>query len=169
MRRGARKHPDRFQQRTMRLAAAAWDAWASQETSHAAWGKRRWKRSLFLGTVEAGRLIRRLLAEVTACVPHFCCPSEKDGLVFSFKEIYVSKNFAGSILSPLHLRKPCYKASVSPSSSIWEATQYFAESKQFSCIPAAVSSTLQNNKPQLSGRADTIADAFQNTIGLRIF
>lgn len=65
--------------------------------------------------------------------------------------------------------KPWHKASVSPSNSVWEATQHFAEVKQFSCISVAVSSILQNNEHQFHGRADTSADVFQNITGFRMF
>lgn len=84
------------------------------------------KMEFLYSTVWSGGLILRLLAEVTPCVLPLLLPLKKKQTL--------AKMLQDACCHLCIWDKPRHKASVSPSNSVWEATQHFAEVQQFSCI-----------------------------------
>ena len=158
-------YPGRFQQREMRLAAAAWDTWASQEVTCSSR-----EAEMKMESLSRHSSGWRALSEASCRGNCLCAPFSLPLLWwFLLMKLMLARILQDPCCHLCIWDKPWYKASASPSSPVWEATHYFSELKQFSCILVAVSSALENNKHQLHGRADTVADVFQNTIGLRKF
>lgn len=98
----------------------------NQEGSCAARGKKRWKWSFFTAQFGLEGSFWGFLQRLTPCVLPLLLPLKKKQTL--------AKMLQDACCHLCIWDKPRHKASVSPSNSVREATQHFAEVQQFSCI-----------------------------------